>query len=155
MSDTLREAFPSSEVFPDPEIHVHRIGRTGRAGKKGLAISLFLASESHKVNRIEEYQKTTFNIASTSSLKMRENFKLSPPMVTININGGRKDKVRAGDILGALTANTDLPGKQIGKIDIFDNFSYVAVERSIAKQALKILSEGKIKGRKFKVRKLS
>ena len=143
------------ELSPDPEIHVHRIGRTGRAGNKGLALSLFLASESHKVNRIEEYQKTTFNIAKTSTLKMRENFKLSPPMVTININGGRKDKVRAGDILGALTAKTDLPGKQIGKIDIFDNFSYVAVERPIAKQALKILSEGKIKGRKFKIRKLS
>ena len=143
------------ELSPDPEIHVHRIGRTGRAGNKGLALSLFLASEAHKVNRIEEYQKTTFNIANTSTLKMRENFKLSPPMVTININGGRKDKVRAGDILGALTANTDLPGKQIGKIDIFDNFSYVAVERPIAKQALKILSEGKIKGRKFKIRKLS
>ena len=76
-------------------------------------------------------------------------------MVTLCINGGRKDKVRAGDILGALTAETAIPGKQIGKIDIFDKLSYVAVERAIAKQALKILSEGKIKGRKFKVRKLS
>jgi ATP-independent RNA helicase DbpA len=75
-------------------------------------------------------------------------------MVTLCINGGRKNKVRAGDILGALTANTDLPGKQIGKIDIFDTRTYVAVERPIAKQALKVLSEGKIKGRMFKVRKL-
>ncbi len=75
-------------------------------------------------------------------------------MVTLGINGGRKNKVRAGDILGALTAKTDLPGKQIGKIDIFDNIAYVAIERPIAKQALKILSEGKIKGRKFKIRKL-
>ena len=75
-------------------------------------------------------------------------------MVTLCINGGRKDKVRAGDILGALTANASLPAKQIGKIDIFDNISYVAVERPVAKQALKILSEGKIKGRKFRVRKL-
>ncbi|MDH5371242.1 MAG: DbpA RNA binding domain-containing protein, partial [Gammaproteobacteria bacterium] len=88
-------------------------------------------------------------------LKMRENFRLSPPMVTLCINGGRKNKVRAGDILGALTSKTDLPGKQIGKIDIFDTISYVAIERPIAKQALKILNEGKIKGRKFKVRKLS
>lgn len=143
------------ELSPDPEIHVHRIGRTGRAGNKGLALSLFMASESHKVNRIEEYQKTTFKIEKTSSLKRKENFKLSPSMVTISINGGRKDKVRAGDILGALTAKKDLQGKQIGKIDIFDNFSYVAVERPIAKQALKILSEGKIKGRMFKPRKLS
>ena len=75
-------------------------------------------------------------------------------MVTLCIKGGRKNKVRAGDILGALTANTDLAGKQIGKIDIFDKLAYVAVESPVAKQALKILSEGKIKGRKFKVEKL-
>ena len=75
-------------------------------------------------------------------------------MVTLSINGGRKDKVRAGDILGALTANGKIPGKQIGKIDIADNVAYVAVERQVAKQAMQILSEGKIKARKFRVRKL-
>lgn len=149
------QAVVNFELTPDPEIHVHRVGRTGRAGKEGLAFSLFMASEAHKVNRIEEYLNTSFDIAKTSSLKRRENFRLSPLMVTLCINGGRKSKVRAGDILGALTSKTDLNGKQIGKIDIFDNVSYVAVERPIAKQALKFLSEGKIKGRKFKVRKLS
>jgi len=142
------------ELTPDPEIHVHRIGRTGRAGKEGIALSLFMASEVHKVNRIEEYLNTTFNIEHTNTLKRRENFKLSPAMVTLSINAGRKNKIRAGDILGALTANTNLAGKQIGKIDIFDNLSYVAVERPIAKQALKILTEGKIKGRKYRTRKL-
>jgi len=75
-------------------------------------------------------------------------------MVALCINGGRKNKVRAGDILDALTANTTIPGKQIGKIDIFDKLAYVAVERPVARQALKTLSEGKIKGRMFKVRKL-
>ena len=142
------------ELSPDPEIHIHRIGRTGRAEKEGLALSLFMASESPKVIRIEEYQDSPIKIDKTSTLKMRENFRLSPPMVTLCINGGRKDKVRAGDILGALTANTNLPGKQIGKIDIFDILAYVAVERPIAKQALKILTQGKIKGRRFRVRKL-
>ncbi len=149
------QAVVNFELSPDPEIHVHRIGRTGRAGEKGLALSLFMASESHKVNRIEEYLKKPLKIEKTSTLKKRENFKLSPPMVTLSLNGGRKNKVRAGDILGALTSQTNLEGKQIGKIDIFDTFSYVAVERAVAKQALKILSEGKIKGRKFKARKLS
>ncbi len=142
------------ELSPDPEVHIHRIGRTGRAEKEGLALSLFMASESPKVIRIEEYQDSPIKIDKTSTLKMRENFRLSPPMVTLCINGGRKDKVRAGDILGALTANTNLPGKQIGKIDIFDILAYVAVERPIAKQALKILTQGKIKGRRFRVRKL-
>jgi len=148
------QAVINFELSPDPEIHIHRIGRTGRAGNEGLALSLFMAAEQYKVKAIKEYQKSPVQIEKKSSLKTRENFRLNPPMVTLCINGGRKDKVRAGDILGALTANTNLPGKKIGKIDISDNVSYVAVEYSIAKQALKILSEGKIKGRKFKVRKL-
>lgn len=142
------------EISPDPEVHIHRIGRTGRAGSTGLALSLFMTSEIRKVTAIEDYQQAPVTIEKPSKLKARENFKLSPPMVCLCINGGRKEKVRAGDILGALTANNSLPGKQIGKIDIFDHYAYVAIERPIAKQAMKMLSEGKIKGRKFRVRKL-
>ena len=148
------QAVINFELSPDPELHIHRIGRTGRAGNEGLAISLFMATEQFRIEAIEAFQNNPVIIDKTTSLKSRENFRLSPPMVTLCINGGRKDKVRAGDILGALTANTELPGKQIGKIDIADRLAYVAVERPIAKQALKILSEGKIKGRRFRVRKL-
>ncbi len=148
------DAVINFELPHDPEIHIHRIGRTGRAGNEGLALSLFMPAEAAKVNAIEEYQNSSVRIEKPNTLKTRENFRLSPPMVTLSINGGKKNKVRAGDILGALTANAKIPGKQIGKIDLFDTFAYVAVERPIAKQALKILSEGKIKGRKFRVRKL-
>ena len=148
------EAVINYELTPDPEIHIHRIGRTGRAGKEGLAISLFTASEQFRVKAIEEYQNCPVRIENTTSLEPRGNINLSPPMVTIYINGGRKDKLRAGDILGALTANTELPGKKIGKIDIFDKQAYVAVDQSVARQALKILLEGKIKGRMFRARKL-
>ncbi len=149
------EAVINYELSPDPEIHVHRIGRTGRAGNKGLALSLFMSSESPKVTAIEKYQDTSIRIDHVATLKPREHFKLSPSMVTLSINGGRKNKVRAGDLLGALTANKVITGKQIGKIDIFDTITYVAIERPASKQALKILSEGKIKGRRFKARKLS
>ena len=142
------------ELSPDPEVHIHRIGRTGRAGNDGLALSLFMASEQFRVDAIAKYQDNAVKPESTAGLKKRENFRLSPPMVTLCINGGRKDKLGAGDILGALTANNGLPGKQIGKIDIFDKLAYVAVARPIAKQALKILAEGKIKSRKYRVRKL-
>ena len=148
------QAVINFELSPDPEVHIHRIGRTGRAGNEGLAISLFMASEQFRIEAIEEYQNSPVRIDQTSSLKTRENFRLSPAMVTLCINGGRKNKLRAGDILGALTANTNLPGKHIGKIDIFDKLAYVAVERPVAKQALRILSEGKIKGRMFRARKL-
>ncbi|MCW9014803.1 MAG: ATP-dependent RNA helicase DbpA [Gammaproteobacteria bacterium] len=147
------------ELSPDPEVHIHRIGRTGRADNEGLALSLFMAAEAPKVNAIEEYQDYPVHIENlssleTSSAETQEHHSFRPKMTTLCINAGRKQKIRAGDILGALTANTKLPGKQIGKIDIFDMMTYVAVEQAIAKQALKILSEGKIKGRKFRVRKL-
>ncbi len=148
------QAVINFELAHDPEIHIHRIGRTGRADKGGLALSLFMPSEAPKVTAIEACQKSPVRIDKTSTLKAREHFRLTPPMVTLSINGGRKDKVRAGDILGALTANKKIPGKQIGKIDIFDTIAFVAIERPLGKQALKILSEGKIKGRKFRVRKL-
>jgi ATP-independent RNA helicase DbpA len=148
------EAVINFELSPDPEIHIHRIGRTGRAGNAGLALSLFMASEAKKVTAIEDFQNSPVQMDKTGSLKAREDFRLSPPMVTLCINGGRKNKVRAGDILGALTVNTNLPGKQIGKIDISDYHAHVAVERPVAKQALKILAEGKIKGHRFRVRKL-
>ena len=142
------------ELSPDPEIHIHRIDRTGRADKAGLALSFFMASEKFRVEAIEEYKNSPVKIESTNSLKIKNNNKLIPPMVTLCINAGRKDKIRAGDILGPLTANTELIGKQIGKIDIFDKLAYVAVEYPVAKQALQILSTGKIKGRSFRVKKL-
>ncbi|MBC8210365.1 MAG: ATP-dependent RNA helicase DbpA [Gammaproteobacteria bacterium] len=142
------------ELSPDPEVHIHRIGRTGRAGNEGLALSLFMPSEVKKISAIEAYQGSSVRIDDSTSLDPREVFKLIPPMVTLCINGGRKSKVRAGDILGALTSQPGLSGNQIGKIDLFDMQSYVAVEYPVAKQALQILSEGNIKGRRFRVRKL-
>jgi len=142
------------ELSPDPEVHIHRIGRTGRAENEGLALSLFMASEAPKLNAIEDYQKAPIHTEKPSSLKPQENINLKPKMVTLCVYAGKKNKVRAGDLLGALTKNTELTGKQIGKIDTFDTISYVAVEQAVAKLALKILSEGKIKGRKFKARKL-
>ncbi|NOQ90612.1 MAG: ATP-dependent RNA helicase DbpA [Gammaproteobacteria bacterium] len=150
------DAVINYELSQDPEIHIHRIGRTGRAGNEGLALSLFMASETPKVIAIEDYQKSSVRIDETSSLSIPQdgNEKLTAKMLTLCISGGRKNKVRAGDILGALTATSTLTGKQIGKIDIFDIVSYVAVDEAIARQAFKILSEGKIKGRKFRVRKL-
>jgi ATP-independent RNA helicase DbpA len=75
-------------------------------------------------------------------------------MVTFCIDGGRKEKVRPGDILGSLTGEGGIPGDKVGKIDIFDHIAYVAIDRSIRKKALRQLSEGKIKGRRFKVRRL-
>lgn len=142
------------EISRDPEVHIHRIGRTARAGSKGLAVSLFTASDKKFLQAIEEYQGSRVEVMSTATLKVPANFKLFPPMVTLFVNGGRKEKVRAGDLLGALTASGEIAGTQVGKITLFDKIAYVAVEQQIAKLALTILSDGKIKGRKFRVRRL-
>ena len=142
------------ELTRDPEVHIHRIGRTGRAGSEGLAVSLFTPRERQRLKAIEQYQDSPAKIEKPSALKSRENFKLYPPMVTLSVGAGRKDKIRAGDLLGALTANDLLSGDQIGKINLFDKVSYIAVEQKAAKQALTVLSEGKIKGRKYRVKRL-
>ncbi len=149
------EAVINYELPRDPEIYIHRIGRTGRAGSKGLALSLFIASEAYRVNAIDEYQGTEAQLEQVrGGLDLPEDFTLTAPMVTLCIDGGRKDKVRAGDILGALTAENAVPADKVGKIDIFDHVAYVAIDRTIRKKALRVLSEGKIKGRRFKVRAL-
>lgn len=148
------DAVINYELSPDPDVHTHRIGRTGRAGSAGIALSLFSPREASRVVTIEKQQNKRAVIKKPSSLKTDEHFTLTPAMSTLCISGGRKNKIRPGDILGALTANDALQGKNIGKIDIFDKIAYVAIERNNAKQALKILSEGKIKGRRYRVRRL-
>ncbi len=140
------------ELARDPEIHVHRVGRTGRAGEKGIAISLVAPAEGHRAQAIEDLQKRPLRWEQLDNLKHKGGEPLLPAMTTLCIAAGRKDKLRPGDILGALTGDAGIPGKQVGKIAIFDFQAFVAVERAVAKQAMQRLNSGKIKGRSLKVR---
>ena len=142
------------DLSPDPEVHVHRIGRTGRAGQKGLAFSLCAESELDRAKAIETYQKMSIKWDKFNPAKLPKNTTLRPAMVTLVIDGGRKSKMRASDILGALTGDAGLAGSEVGKIDIFDVRTYVAIKRTSANIALSRLQEGKIKGRKLRVRAL-
>ncbi|WP_250470975.1 ATP-dependent RNA helicase DbpA [Caballeronia sp. GAFFF1] len=148
------EAVINVDVTPDPEVHVHRIGRTGRAGEEGWALSLASMDEMGRVGAIEEAQRAEVEWHPLSELTSAEPGHLKPPMATLQILGGRKDKIRPGDVLGALTGDAGFDGAQIGKINVMDMVTYVAVERGIADDAIRRLGAGKLKGRKVKVRRI-
>ncbi|MDQ7090798.1 MAG: ATP-dependent RNA helicase DbpA [Methylococcales bacterium] len=143
------------ELPRDPEIYVHRIGRTGRAGETGMALSLFIDSEKMRVTAIEGYQDKACVYEDFKHLNRDAKFSVHPKMATLQIDAGRKNKVRAGDILGALTGDAGLKGPQIGKIDIFDKQSYIAIERMALRKVLNYFIEGKVKGRSVRARMIS
>jgi ATP-independent RNA helicase DbpA len=143
-----------------PEIYVHRIGRTGRAGKPGTAVSLVGPQDRAKVKAIEaaigaplERQAALpAGPAPEPGVPPAPGAAAAATMETLYISGGRKDKVRPGDILGALTGEAGgLPGSDVGKIEIHERFSYVAIAKASAARAIERLGAGRIKGKKFKV----
>lgn len=141
-----------------PEVYVHRIGRTGRAGKVGLAISLRTSREQGKVSAIEQLTGQSLTLTEREVVPrsdrgtIAKSLERDAKMATLRISGGRKDKLRPGDILGALTGEAGgLDASDVGKIEIHDHFSYVAVNKSVSQDAQKSLSAGRIKGRKFNV----
>ena len=142
----------NAEPARDPEVHTHRIGRTGRAGEQGHAVTFCTPAQGHKISRIESERRRTVEWGDTEALLATPLKPVTPAMKTLCIAGGRKDKIRPGDVMGALTGEAGLPGKAVGKIDLFDHQCFVAVEKSLAGKALSRLENGKVKGRKIRVR---
>ena len=139
------------------DTYIHRIGRTGRAGKSGLAISLSTVDDDETLARIAERRDARLEKVRSPSGGRQEIERLArrlagqAPMATIHILGGRKDKLRPGDILGALTGEAGgLGGDEVGKIEIHDRLSYVAVSRPRSRQAVDSLNKGRIKGKRFR-----
>lgn len=141
------------DVTRDAEVHVHRVGRTGRAGKSGLAVSILAMSEMFKLEAINEYMDQSFETSDVSQLAKRHEPQ-KPKMVTLAIDGGKRSKLRPGDILGALTADGGIPGTDVGKINMFPNQAYVAIARPSARKALTLIQEKNMKGRRFRARRL-
>lgn len=145
------DAVINYELAHDPDTHVHRVGRTGRAGENGLAFSLFSDRDAHKLVDIEDYQNIQIQESTLPSADVLGGEIPSPTMATLRIDGGKKQKVRPGDILGALTGKGGIQGSEVGKINLFDYCAYVAISKTSAKDALKKLEQGNLKGKKFRV----
>jgi ATP-independent RNA helicase DbpA len=154
------EAVINVDVSKDTEVHIHRIGRTGRGTEQGLALSLCAPNEKKWVKLIEEYQGAPVEWFDLASLDDGDYGVDPAPMMTLVISGGKKDKLRPGDLLGALTGDAGLSKEQVGKINVFEFQTYVAIDRRVAYAAFDRLSQnnplggdfGAIKGRNFKMR---
>jgi ATP-independent RNA helicase DbpA len=149
------EAVINVDVTPDTEVHVHRIGRTGRVDQEGWAFSLVSGNQMARVRNIVTTLGQEVEWHALGELQESSTARLLPPMVTLLILGGRKEKIRPGDVLGALTGEAGFAKEQIGKIKVTDTATYVAVARSIGQDALRKLSAGTVKGKKVKVHLLS
>jgi ATP-independent RNA helicase DbpA len=148
------EAVINVDVTPEPATHTHRIGRTGRVDAEGWAFSLASLDEMGRVGQIEHVLGFKSEWQPLASLTPAGGEPLRPPMATIQILGGRKEKIRPGDVLGALTKDLGYAAAQIGKINVNEFSTYVAVERGVAAQVLRKLSAAKVKGRAVKARAL-
>ncbi len=139
------------DVAFEPEVHVHRIGRTGRAGCKGFAFSITTHQDAERLCAIEELMGTKLVWENIENVLPSKSETSTPEMVTLRLMAGRKDKIRPGDILGALTKEAGLKADMIGKIDISTFHAYVAIEKSQAKKAYEHFIQGKVKGKKIGV----
>ncbi len=145
------EAVINVDVTPDPEVHIHRIGRTGRVDEAGWAFTLATGNQMGRVAEIEKMQGVEFAWHHLDELHPAGGKPLQPPMVTLLILGGRKEKIRPGDVLGALTGEAGFNKDDIGKINVTESTTYVAVARHLGRDAQKKLTAGGIKGKRVKV----
>jgi ATP-dependent RNA helicase DbpA len=142
------------DIAADPDTHLHRIGRTGRAGRRGLALTLCAPHDAPRANQLADRLGERLQWGRLSS-SGSDQAPLRAPFVTLAIDAGRQDKLRPGDLLGALTGEAGLPATAVGKIDVFPTRTYVAIAADRAQDALRRLKAGKIKGRTFRVRRLA
>ena len=149
------DAVINAEISPDPEVHIHRIGRTGRTDQPGLALSLVGPKEQHWAERISQYQKAPLAWKPIAPVLKQAVKPIAAPMVTLCIQGGKKHKLRPGDLLGALTKDAGLQFEDVGKITILDFVAFVALKRSVADQAYAHLINSQIKGKQFRMRFMS
>ncbi|MEQ6917068.1 ATP-dependent RNA helicase DbpA [Halomonas aquatica] len=152
--DALDAVF-NYRIARELEVHVHRIGRTGRAGGSGMACTLVAEQEDYRLARLADFLGESLETEPLPSRAVLDRSPFTPAMTTLELGGGKKQKLRPGDILGALTGEGGIAGDQVGKIKVLANSAYVAVRRDVARAALDQLGNGKLKGRSFRARRIS
>jgi len=141
------------ELPKDLDTYVHRIGRTGRAGARGAAFALVTPRQVERAQALMDSRSGTPHWSKPPSPP--PGARPTPPaMATLALEGGRQDKLRPGDILGALCGDVGLAGAEVGAIQVGQGRSYIAVVRARAGDALRGLRGCKVKGRTFRVRSL-
>jgi ATP-independent RNA helicase DbpA len=140
------------DIATNADTHLHRIGRTGRAGRHGVALSLCLARELDRARLIEARLGEPLHWGKWASAT--DSAPLLAAFVTIAVDAGRQHKLRPGDLLGALTGDAGIPATAVGKIDVFPTRTYVAIAQEWHEKAFQRLRSGKIKGRTIRVRRI-
>lgn len=152
--DALDAVF-NYQLSHDMETHVHRIGRTGRAGGQGTAHSLVGERERARLSLYEAQQAGPITLEPLPAASVLDRSPFRPAMATLMIDAGKKQKIRPGDIVGALTGEAGIDGTRLGKIRVLERSAFVAVHRDVADTALSHLNNGRLKGRSFRARRIS
>ena len=110
------------------------------------------AQDDYKLRLLEDHLTAPITLMPLPELSMGKPLRAN--MATLQISGGKKDKLRPGDIVGALTKDNALQASDIGRIKIASTFAFVAVNTALASQALELIANHKIKGRRFRAKRL-
>lgn len=170
--DNLTHIF-NYDIPVETESYIHRIGRTGRAGKKGTAITFVTPNENRYLREIEEYidykipkeqlpddevvnnAKSVFLEKSEKKPKIKraKDIELNRDIMKLHINGGKKKKIRASDIVGALSSIEGISSDNIGIIDIQDGHTFIDILDGKGQAVYEALKHTTIKGKLLKVSK--
>jgi ATP-independent RNA helicase DbpA len=142
-------------ISDDIDIHTHRIGRTGRAGEKGLAVTIIDELDEIKLIAFNAQLTEDIPIKHAQALRFHANRIKAPAYVGIQIDAGKKQKLSKGDILGAITKQANIPAEDIGKIHVTSQKSFAAIKLRSLKRTLSMFREEKVMGKRIRARKLS